>query len=277
MPEAWPVLHRDDPGVRVRSWYHRGTLGSARPADVRRITLADHVADALAVLDDAGIDRAVLMGWSVGVTTAVELARRHPDRVAGLLLVAGPPGDVFGGLFGVLGLPLPVRRRLAVEASRWLQAGGPLVNAVLHRFPVTALTANLARYSGFLRPAGPVGEVIAAGRRFLTNDWGWYGRLARAFAEVGPQDLTGLTLPVTVLTGRYDVIADPGHAGAPFAVLPQARIRVLPTSHFLALEAPDELLAELTLLTARAAAVDTARHRHTPAGTALTGRSRRDA
>src|ERR1700742_2879005 len=55
MPEAWPYLARaDDP--RVHSWSPRGTLVSARPADRRRIQLADHVADAVAVLDDAGID-----------------------------------------------------------------------------------------------------------------------------------------------------------------------------------------------------------------------------
>ncbi|MFC7617037.1 alpha/beta fold hydrolase [Actinokineospora soli] len=54
IPEAWPALLLPSSGVRVLSWYHRGTMGSDRPADPTRITLADHVSDALAVLDAAG-------------------------------------------------------------------------------------------------------------------------------------------------------------------------------------------------------------------------------
>jgi pimeloyl-ACP methyl ester carboxylesterase len=265
MPEAWPVLHRTDPGVRLHSWYHRGTFGSARPADPRRITPADHLADALAVLDDAGVERAVLMGWSVGVTTAVELARQHPERVRGLLLVAGPPGDVFGGMLGGLGLPVWLRRALLTQAGQVLALAGPLLNPVLHRVPVTALAADLVRHSGFLRPDGPTEDVVALGRRFLRNDWGWYGRLAGAFAGTPALDLAGIGCPVTMLTGRYDLLAEAGHARRPLAALPQARVRILPTSHFLPLEAPETLLAELRLVLARADAVDAARYWAEPA------------
>jgi len=42
--------------------------------------------DILAVLDDAGLDRSVLVGQSIGAAAALKLAVRHPDRVAGLVL-----------------------------------------------------------------------------------------------------------------------------------------------------------------------------------------------
>ena len=260
MPEAWPQLARPDLGVRVHSWYHRGTLGSARPADLTRIRLADHVADALAVLDDAGVERAVVMGWSVGVTVAVELASRYPDRVTGLLLAAGTPGDPFGGMFGILGLPPAARRAMAAAATRLVRDAGPLLNAVLHRVPVNTATAIALRHSGMMRPTSANADVVAAGRRFLTHDWGWYGRLAMALADGPPPDLTKVCCPVTALAGRYDLFADPRHVAATIGALPQARFRVLPTSHFLPLEAPDELAFELGLLIERVDAVLAAAH-----------------
>lgn len=260
MPEAWPYLTRPATGDRisVHSWYHRGTLGSARPTDPTRVRLADHVADALAVLDAAEIEQAVVMGWSVGAAVATELVTRYPDRCSGLLLVAGTPGDPFGALLGgldALGLPCDLRRQLTGVATRVVRDAGPLLNAVLHRVPVNRLTATVVRHSGVLRPASPTDDVIAAARRFLSHDFGWYGRLALALADLPAPDLARVRCPVTVLAGRYDVIADARHVVRSVGALPQARIRLLPTSHFLPLEAPDDLADELIWLIERADAV----------------------
>jgi pimeloyl-ACP methyl ester carboxylesterase len=41
------------------------------------------------VIDAAGLDRPVLVGWSHGATTAVRYAAQHPDRVSALVLVDG--------------------------------------------------------------------------------------------------------------------------------------------------------------------------------------------
>ena len=90
-PYAWPALLRPDCGVRVISWNHRGTGGSDRPVDPDRVGVEEFVEDALSVLDHFGVDRAVLMGWSIGVNTMFELAVRHPERVTGALRRRGRP------------------------------------------------------------------------------------------------------------------------------------------------------------------------------------------
>jgi pimeloyl-ACP methyl ester carboxylesterase len=257
-PEAWPALVLPSSGVRVVSWYHRGTMGSDRPADPSRITLADHVADAIAVMDDAGIERCVVMGWSVGVMVAAELALRHPSRVSGLLLAAGVPGDLFGGILGVLGIPAPVRKRLTLGAAQLIRACGPAIDQVLHRIPVNRRVAVALQHSGFMLPGADPDDVARALRRFLRHDWRWYVTLALALSDVPEPDLTGITCPVTVLAAKYDVVADPTRAVRPTAVLPHARTRVLPTSHFLPLEAPDEVVRELAALQARVTAVQRA-------------------
>src|SRR5690348_727151 len=51
-------------------------------------TVETHVADAVAVLDHAGLDRVWAVGHSWGGHLALHLAVSHPGRVAGLLLIA---------------------------------------------------------------------------------------------------------------------------------------------------------------------------------------------
>jgi len=263
IPEAWPTLVLPESGVRVLSWYHRGTMGSARPTDESRIRLADHVDDAIAVLDAAGVRRCVVMGWSVGVMVACELARRYPHRVAGLLLAAGVPGDLFGAMLAPPGLPAAVpkavRRAVAIGTTQALRAVSPLVDAVLHRLPVNELTTRVLQHSGFMLPGGNSAHVTAAIRRFVQQDARWYTALALALADVPEPDLRGIGCPVTVLAGRYDILADPISTTAPFSALPQARIRLLPSSHFLPLEAPGVIVEELSALNNRVAAVEQAR------------------
>ena len=53
--------------------------------------MARHAHDLAAVLDDAGVDRAVVTGHSMGGFVAATLANLHPDRVLGVVLVDGGP------------------------------------------------------------------------------------------------------------------------------------------------------------------------------------------
>jgi pimeloyl-ACP methyl ester carboxylesterase len=55
------------------------------------VRVQDHVDDAVALLDAMGMERALVACWSIGVNIGFELAQRHPDRVAGLMAVAGVP------------------------------------------------------------------------------------------------------------------------------------------------------------------------------------------
>lgn len=56
---------------------------SVAPTD--EFTLPHFTADALAVLDAQGIDRAVVVGQSLGGMIGLQLALRHPERVAGFV------------------------------------------------------------------------------------------------------------------------------------------------------------------------------------------------
>src|SRR5690606_22053995 len=64
----------------------RGNGGSDRPAS--GYTVRDFAGDALAVMDDAGVDRAVLLAFSAGARWAVLIAVERPQRVEALALAA---------------------------------------------------------------------------------------------------------------------------------------------------------------------------------------------
>jgi lipase len=76
--------------------------------------MAAHAADCVAVLDALGVDRAVVVGHSMGGFVASVLAHRHPSRVARLVLVDGgaPLPAPHGGPETMIG---PAARRLAMR------------------------------------------------------------------------------------------------------------------------------------------------------------------
>ncbi len=74
----------------------RGHGASAGLAN-RHLTLTDLAADVLAVLDAEEIASAHLVGEGLGGATAFELARRRPDRVRSLMMIAPPLWGLLAG------------------------------------------------------------------------------------------------------------------------------------------------------------------------------------
>ena len=79
---------------RVVTWDYRDHGRSGKTPNVSRekYTVASSVHDLKAVLDHAGIKKAVFLGHSMGVQVILEMWRRHPERVTGLGLVCGAFG-----------------------------------------------------------------------------------------------------------------------------------------------------------------------------------------
>jgi pimeloyl-ACP methyl ester carboxylesterase len=74
---------------RVLTFDGRGNGRSDRPTEPEAYRPAEFTADALAVMDATGTERAVLVALSRGATEALELGALHPERVAGIVFI-GP-------------------------------------------------------------------------------------------------------------------------------------------------------------------------------------------
>lgn len=112
-PEAPPVLLQHGGGQTRHSWggtarelagrgFHALALdlrghGDSEADPERRYAYEDHVADLEAATAALGIERLVLVGHSLGGRASMLFAGRHPERMAGLVIVdAGPELDPRG-------------------------------------------------------------------------------------------------------------------------------------------------------------------------------------
>ncbi|MDO9455778.1 alpha/beta fold hydrolase [Nocardioides sp.] len=144
-------------------WHGRGIHGG-------RFRVADCADDVAAVLDELGIDDAVMAGYSLGGAVAQELWRRHPDRVSGLVLcsTAARWRDLRREalFFGVLGLAMHPLSRVASGRVARRAAGLPdlpgLDSSDLTAWGLTELRST----SGWTLP-----EVMAELGRFDSRSW----------------------------------------------------------------------------------------------------------
>lgn len=248
-PHAWPSLLRPDCGVNVIGWNHRGTGGSARPVD-GRVDLDAFVEDALAVMDDAGIESAVIASWSVGVTVAFELAVRHPERVRGILAVAGVPGNTFSTMLAPLRVPKIAARLAMTTAARAVTVAGHPIAPLTRRIPWTNLTANMLRRSRLINPSADTAELRDLMQEFFTTHPAWYAKLALSVSEHARIPLSSIEVPVTFVAGRWDLLTGARDMLSASQRIKHSRYIRLDATHFIPVERPADVLRELKLLLA---------------------------
>jgi esterase len=114
-----------DGKLRLVATDARGHGESGRPAD--EYTPDDFVADALAVLDSLKVERALLVGHSMGGTHAIRLAAAHADRVEKLVVVDAGPEPLPEGAERArrLSLERPERFEYADDALAYLRRTSP--------------------------------------------------------------------------------------------------------------------------------------------------------
>jgi 3-oxoadipate enol-lactonase len=181
-------------------------------------------ADALAVLDAAGLERANVVGASLGGMVAQELALGHPERVDRLVLACTTPG-------GPGSHPMPARTiELMAEAATL----DPEV--AIRRFVENALGD----------PNEELVEQVLAYRRANPPDPAGWNALATAGAAFDALDRVGtIQAPTLVVSGTADAVVDPRNSELLAERIPGARLELLDgCGHLLFWERP-EAFAEL--------------------------------
>lgn len=264
-PHSWPAFLSPDCGIRIVSWNHRGISGSARPTD-GRVDLDSYIEDAVAVMDDAGIESAVVAGWSAGVTVAFELAARFPHRVDGILAVAGVPGNTYATMLAPFKVPPAIAKHLMANITHAGRLGGSYAHPLSRNIPWTSWTANLLRYSRLIRPEANTEDLRILMQEFCRTDPSWYAHLALGVLRQRRISLSGIRVPVTFLAGKHDILTGSRDMLTASQRIPGSRFRELAASHFISIEFPQIVTVELLDLIQRAEKEKAARELAVAAG-----------
>lgn len=246
---AWrPLLDALWQTHRIITWDYRGLFDSESPSSRRQLTLAHHRQDALAVLDAEGVDKAVFVGWSMGVQVSLDVAATHPHRVAGLILINGTWGHVlhygFQPLFTVPMLPRalhalidwvsdhPAIAGLLATGSRVIELPTALMFGVTAGRRTLALRPMLRRY--FDDVLGP--SFVNYVRLFQELD-------AHSVYHV----LREIDAPSLVVSGALDVLTPAYQSWRIHRRLPNAeRLALWRASHFALLERPEVIMPRIS-------------------------------
>jgi pimeloyl-ACP methyl ester carboxylesterase len=240
-PYSWPALLDPECGVRVISWNHRGTGGSARPVDTEHVGIDAFAEDAIAVMDDAGVDACVLMGWSMGVNTMFEVAVTHPERVTGLFAVGGVPGDTFASMLAPMFVPRPIRKPLTVNMARMMKLAGKPLTQIAIRLPVGPVSFAVLSHSGFMLPMPDAELARRAIKEFLTTPIDWYMHLALHSSLHRRVSLRTIDVPTAFLAGKFDILASSHDMKTASERIPGSTYDEILATHFISMEKPDEV------------------------------------
>lgn len=208
---------------RVVRFDARGFGGSALgsgPLTMERI--AD---DGAALLDHLGIEKAVVGGCSMGGYAAFAFVRRHPERLAGLVLQDTRPGADTE----------EARKNRAALAAKVLAEGtSAAVEALLPKLVGETTRRErpdlVARLQQQILAASPQGIASAL-----------HGLARRADSR---ETLPTIAVPTLVLVGAEDGLTPPAEAATMAAAIARARLDVIPRAGHLAnLENPDAVNA----------------------------------
>jgi pimeloyl-ACP methyl ester carboxylesterase len=186
--------------------------------------------DVLAVLDDADIQQASLVGTSLGGMIAQELALAHPERVDRLVLVATIPG-------GPRSRPMPL-------GTTYLFAWAPFMTgqAKLQQFLHTTLGPET------LRRRPKVARRLAARKHAHPQSqhaWRAQTEAGMLFNPLGRQ--RRITQPTLVVQGTADQVVAPGNAEVLAGLVPDARLqRFDGAGHLLSWEQPKRFVRVVT-------------------------------
>jgi pimeloyl-ACP methyl ester carboxylesterase len=212
----------------VISYNHRGIGDSERGGGA--ISMAGMAEDAAAVLDAVGVDRAHVLGWSLGSAVAQELALAHPEKVASLVLWGTwPKLDGFQ------------TSGLAALAHPWRTGDVPTALAALG-LAFSPELLNSPDFPAVMEQMLPLFPQTEAEVRTVVEQWD--ADMAHDTAD----RLPGLTVPTLVIGGEQDLLTPPWQCRAVAELIPDAQLRIFTgpgSSHVLGLERTEEFLAEV--------------------------------
>jgi len=232
---VWRYLRADLPERFGLHPHYRGHGRTAPPRDPQRVTIEDLADDIACVLDDALVDRAVLVGHSMGVQVALETYRRHKDRVAGLVLVCGAPSHPLKTFRGSAAL-----ENLLPTIQKWIHRVPGVINRVTRMVLPTRLAYEVASRLEIRRELVEPGDFMPYLEGMARIDARLFVAMLSAAGQHTAEDLLPeIAAPVLVVAGGRDGFTPPERSRAMASAIPGAELLEIPNaSHTAPIERP---------------------------------------
>lgn len=193
------------------------------PAPSAEAGLAAYADRVVAVLDYLDVDKAIIVGFSMGALVARAMALHHRDRVSALVL-----------LNGVFDRSPDVSATILARVDDVLVKGpGANIDGAIDRWFSPEFRRTNQSYLGDLR------------KHFVANDPESYAITYRLFAtedRYGEAELGAIDVPTLVATGEFDIGSTPAMTEALAARIPGAIWRIVPDArHMMPVEKPDAI------------------------------------
>lgn len=195
-----PLRQRLRQNYRVIRWDLRGHGRSGPVRDLETMTIAGCADDMRRVLDAAGVEKAVLAGFSLGSQIVLEAWRHFPDRILGISPILGPFERPFDTLLHPKVGPMIFKLYQSIPAAVWgrgLKMGG--LGSMLG--PVHAM----AKAIGFVGPEVPMTEMEPFYLHLAQIDIpSWYVMGLAAQEHSARDILDDIDVPALVIGGAKD-------------------------------------------------------------------------
>lgn len=197
-----------------RSSTMRAALTGRRSTAAYR--LSDMADDAVGLLDHLGLERADVVGVSMGGMIAQQLVIDHPDRVAGLVSIMSSTGS------------RRVGRPKASVMRLFLSRRPPPTDAPIEEL----LDAGVDLYAVISGPSRNLDEFRQQARRSVERSYRPAGTARQLAAIQASPDRTGalsrVTAPTLVIHGQVDPLVGLSGGLATAEAIPGSRLMVLP-------------------------------------------------
>lgn len=211
-PHAWDLCGFAGSKLKVPGFRFKGL-------DVRLFSYIDQLDGLPEKAIDLSTSKFILVGWSMGGSSALRLACRFPDRVAGLVLLAATP------------------RMMEVKETGWRGMSPRRLDAFRRGLELTHGEGFFGVAEGKPNPyLVDVSENLERGLKYLL-DTDIRSDLERVFGAH-----SDISFPVHIFQSERDGIVRPENAAYLKTIFPQARLTMVPgTEHALPIEIPKEI------------------------------------
>ncbi len=232
---VWRYL-RQDLGDRFGLHPHyRGHGRTAAPRDPTRVTIEDLADDVACVLDDADVERAILIGHSMGVQVALETYRRHAARVAGLVLVCGASSHPLRTFRGSATL-----EELLPAIEKWIHRVPRVINRLTRTLLPTRLAFEVASRLEIRRELIEPSDFMPYLEGMARIDTRLFVAMLSSAGQHSADDLLpSIAVPTLVIAGERDGFTPAERSRAMAAAIPGAELLEIPNaSHTAPIERP---------------------------------------